>query len=162
MKKNEILYSIVFELLWIAFAAILVFVVFSMVRSFISEHFYEFLLGTGFLFITCFRLVVWPYNSVLIRSVWIKLLLFLLNIPLFFYVMHYYSHFMQVFDDYVYDLPDTVFQHIHSGTDIDQILLIKRLTVMTGVGALVVIVLFELRIIWLIFKLRQLDRYISR
>jgi hypothetical protein len=68
---------------------------------------------------------------------------------------------MQAFDDYVFDLPDTVFQHIHSGTD-EKLSVIKRLTVTAGVGSLTMIVLMELRVIWLIFKLRQLDQLIKR
>ena len=161
MKGKEIIYSLLFEIIWFAFAAILVFVVLSLVRTSISTHFYEFLFGTGFLLITYFRFIVWAYNSILLRSIWMKLLLFLANIPLFFYVLHYYGHFMQVFDNYVFDLPDTVFQHINSGTD-EKLPLIKWLTVIGGVGSLSMIVLMEIRVIWLIFKLRQLDRYISR
>jgi hypothetical protein len=77
-------------------------------------------------------------------------------------MLHYYGNFMMAFDDYIYDLPETTFQHIHSYTDIDQILMITRLTIISGVGSLCTIVLLELRLIYLIFKLRQLDPLIDR
>jgi hypothetical protein len=69
---------------------------------------------------------------------------------------------MEAFDDYLYDLPEHVFQHIRSFTDIDQIMRITRLTIICGVGSLTMIGLLQLRIIWLIFKLRQLDRFVKR
>lgn len=161
MQTREFTYRLLLELFWFLFAGVLVFLVLELVRTSVSQPFYRFLFSAGFLFVSYLRLVVWSEQSLLLTSIWVKLLLFFGNIGLFFFLMHEFNTFRQAFDDYNYTLDETQFQHIRSGTDVDQVLRLSRLTVIAGIGALVTTVLLEFRIMWMIFRSRQLERLIK-
>jgi hypothetical protein len=150
-----------FEVLWFAFAAILVFVILASVRTTISPAFYRFLFITGFIFVTYLRLAVWARNSILLSSIVIKLVLFFGNVALFFFLLHEFNVFRQAFDDYNFTLPEGQFQQIRSGTDVDQVMKISRLTSIAGTGAILSVVLLELRLMWMIFRSRQLERLVK-
>lgn len=161
MQTREFTYRLLLEVFWFLFAGALVFLVLEGVRTSVSAQFYQFLFASGFLFITYLRLAVWSAYSLLLTSIWVKLLLFFGNIGLFFFMMHEFNTFRQAFDDYNYTLDEQVFQHIRSGTDVDQVLRISRITVIAGIGALVSIVMLELRVVWMIFSSRQLERLVK-
>lgn len=161
MQTREFTYRLLLEIFWFLFAGVLVFLVLELVRTYISPGFYRFLFVAGFLFITYLRLAVWSDQSLLLTSIWVKLILFFGNIGLFFLLLHEFNTFRQAFDDYNYTLDDTQFQHIRAGTDVDQVLRLSRLTVIAGIGALVTVVLLEFRIMWMIFRSRQLEQLVK-
>ena len=99
-------------------------------------------------------------RSVIFRNVFVKILLFVLNIVLFIFVLNQYYSFNNVFDVYNYTLPVNEFQHIKSGTEVDDLLYIKKLTIFSGIVAMILIVLMEMRLVHAFFKYRQLDKYI--
>ncbi len=161
MQTREFTYRLLLEIFWFLFAGVLVFLVLETVRLSVSAPFYRFLCIAGFLFISYLRLAVWSEQSLLLTGIWVKLLLFFGNIGLFFFLMHEFNTFRQAFDDYNYTLDETKFQHIRSGTDVEQVLRISRLTVIAGIGALVTTVVLEFRIMWMIFRSRQLERLLK-
>jgi len=55
-----------------------------------------------------------------------------------------------------------VYQHILSGTEVEELLYIKQLTVFAGVISMVMIILLQMRIVQTIFLQSQLDRLIKK
>ena len=76
--------------------------------------------------------------------------------------MNLYYKFGRAYDEYNYLMPTKVFQHIKSGTELDDLMYIKKLITFSGSASLTVIIFMELTIVYAIFKLRQLDRYINK
>jgi hypothetical protein len=96
------------------------------------------------------------------KSVFVKIGLFIINVPLFFYLLKQYFTYSKVFDDYNLTLPANVFQHIKSGTELDDLLYLKQLVIFSGVIAMMLVLLLQIRIVYAIFKQRQLDKYIFK
>lgn len=160
--QNKILLKLTYELLWFVFAAIASYLLVYPIMQKISFPFYKYLLMALFLVFTYFRFTAFMMRSVLLESVWIKILFFVINIPLLFYLQDQYYTFGKVFDEYNYTLPANVFQHIASGTELDDLMYIKKLVTFSGVLSVILVILFEIRIVYAIFKLRQLDKYIFK
>jgi hypothetical protein len=160
--KNKLVLGIIYELCWFAFASAAAYLLVLPVMSRISQEFLLYLLGSSFLVFTYFRFTAFLMRSVLLESVWIKMLFFIGNVPLFFLMLNLYFTFGRAFDDYNYTLAAGLFQHIKSGTELDDLMYIKKLVTFCGVASLMVIIVFELRIVHSIFKLRQLDKYLVR
>ena len=158
--SNKILLDIFYEILWFAFAAVASYLLILPVKNEISISFSRYLMCSMFLVFTYFRFTTFMMRSVLLESVWVKIGLLILNIPLFFFVLNQYFNYIDVFDDYNYTLAANLFQHIRSGTEVDDLMYIKKLTVFSGIASMLMIFLFELRIVYSIFKLRQLDKYL--
>jgi hypothetical protein len=158
--KNKVLLSVLYEVLWFAIAAIAAWVFVAPVKSEISTEFTQYLLVSLFLLFTYFRFVAFMMHSILLRSIWVKLGLFVINIPLFFFAMNQYFHYIDAFNEYNYTLAAGIFQDIHSGTELEDLTYLRHLTVFSGVIMMLLIVLLEIRIIIAVFKLRQLDKYL--
>lgn len=158
--KNKVVLEIMYELLWFAFAGIAAYLLILPIQNKISVSFVRYLLGSLFLVFTYFRFTAFMSRSILLNSVWVKLAFFVINIPLFFLVLDQYYTFGRVFDEYNFTLPKNEFQHIFSGTELEDLMYIKKLVTFSGSVALLLIVLFEIRIVYAIFKLRQLDKYL--
>lgn len=158
--NNKIALGFLYELLWFAIAGIAAYLLILPVKAIISIAFFQFLISSLFLAFTYFRFTTFMMHSIILESVWVKLLLLLLNIPLFLYVLDQFYTFGKVYDEYNYTLPANVFQHIKSGTELNDLMYIKSLVTFGGFAALITIFLLELRIILAIFKLRQLDKYL--
>ena len=158
--QSKILLKMVYELLWFAFAAIASYLLVYPIMHKISMPFFRYLLMALFLVFTYFRFTAFMMRSILLDSIWMKLLFFVINIPLFFYLQDQYYTFGKVFDEYNYTLPANVFQHINAGTELDDLMYIKNLVTFSGLLSIILLVLFEIRIVYAIFKLRQLDKYI--
>lgn len=160
--KNKLVLEIFYEICWFAFAITASYLLVLPIISKISEAFSHYLLGAIFLVFTYFRFIAFMMRSVLLESVWIKLIFFVLNIPLFFVMLNLYYTYGRAFDDYNYTLSASIFQHIKSGTELEDLMYIKKLVTFSGAASLMVILAFEIRIVYAIFKLRQLDKYLVR
>lgn len=154
--------DIFYELLWFAFAAIAAYLLILPIKSEISPQFFLYLMWSLFLVFTYFRFIAFMSRSVLLENVFVKILLFIANVPLFFFVLNQFYTYGRVYDEYNFTLASNVFQHIKSGTDLDDLTYIKRLVTFSGAASMLVIVLLEIRIVYAIFKLRQLDKYINK
>ena len=75
-------------------------------------------------------------------------------------MLNQYYAYGRVYDEYNFTLAANVFQHIKSGTDLEDLMYIKKLVTFAGVASMMVIILLEARIVYAIFKLRQLDKYL--
>lgn len=158
--KNKIILELFYELLWFSFSAVLAFLLVMPIKDEISTAFFQYLIASLFLAFTYFRFIAFMMRSVILETIWVKLALFIINIPLFFLVLDQYYVYGKVYDEYNYTLPVSQFQHVHSGTELDDLMYIKKLVTFSGFAALIMIVLFEIRIVHAIFKLRQLDKYL--
>lgn len=158
--KNKLFLDIFYELLWFTIAAIAAYLLVSPIRPEISIPFYHYLVASLFLIFTYFRFVAFMMRSILLQSIWVKIGLFIANIALFFFALNQYFIFIDVFDEYNYTLAANVFQHIRSGTETDDLFYIKKLTIFSGIGLMMLILVLEARIVYAIFKLRQLDKYL--
>lgn len=158
--NNKLVLGLVYELLWFAFAAVIAYLLILPIKNEISQQFFQYLMWSLFLVFTYFRFVAFMMRSIILENVWVKILLFIANIPLFFFVLNQYYTFGRVYDEYNYTLAANVFQHIKSGTDLDDLMYIKRLVTFSGAASMMLIFLMEARIVYAIFKLRQLDKYL--
>ena len=152
--------DLVYEFLWFAFAAIASYLLVLPIKDIISVPFFQFLIGALFLAFTYFRFVTFMMRSILLESILVKLFLFVMNVPLFFYMLDQYYTFGKVYDEYNITLPITEIQPIKSGTELDDLMYIKQVVTFAGFASLVMIILLELKIVHAIFKLRKLDKYL--
>ncbi len=152
--------GIFYELIWVVIAVVAAVVLIFPYRHDISFAFMRYLFCALFLVFTYFRFVAFMMRSVVLENVWVKLGLFILNFPLFFLMLNKYFDYIDVFNEYNYTLATNVFQHIKSGTDVEELLYLKRLTIFSGIISMMMIVLLQLRIVYAIFKLRQFDKYL--
>ena len=158
--KNEILLDLAYEAIWLIVAAIASIILIYPIYTKISQQFLVYLCWSLFLVFTYVRGILFMQRSIIFRNVFVKILLFVLNIVLFIFVLNQYYSFNNVFDVYNYTLPVNEFQHIKSGTEVDDLLYIKKLTIFSGIVAMILIVLMEMRLVHAFFKYRQLDKYI--
>ncbi|MBK8350156.1 MAG: hypothetical protein IPL21_00185 [Saprospirales bacterium] len=158
--KNEILLDLAYEAIWLIVAAVASIILIYPIYTKISQQFLVYLCWSLFLVFTYVRGILFMQRSIIFRNVFVKILLFVLNIVLFIFVLNQYYSFNNVFDVYNYTLPVNEFQHIKSGTEVDDLLYIKKLTIFSGTVAMVLIVLMEMRLVHAFFKYRQLDKYI--
>ncbi len=160
--KNKLLLSLLYELLWFVFAAVAAYLLILPVKNEISQQFFIYLLWSLFLVFTYFRFTAFMMRSIILENVWTKIMLFIANIPLFFFVIDQYYSFGRVYDEYNFTLADTTFQHIKSGADLKDLLYVKKLVTFSGISSVTLIVFMEARIVYAIFKLRQLDSYLFK
>lgn len=160
--KNKLALEIVYELGWFAFAAAAAYLLVLPVIPKISQALYGYMYGTLFLIVTYFRFTAFMARSILLENVFVKIILFILNVPLFFYLLNEYYTYGRVFDNYDYTLASNVFQHIKSGTELEDLTYIKKLVTFCGIASLMLVVLLQVRLVYAIFKLRQLDKYLIR
>ncbi|MBP6659772.1 MAG: hypothetical protein KA174_03775 [Chitinophagales bacterium] len=158
--KNEILLDLAYEAIWLIVAAVASIILIYPIYTKISQQFLVYLCWSLFLVFTYVRGILFMQRSIIFRNVFVKILLFVLNIVLFIFVLNQYYSFNNVFDVYNYTLPVNEFQHIKSGTEVDDLLYIKKLTIFSGIVAMILIVLMEMRLVHAFFKYRQLDKYI--
>lgn len=156
--KNQLGLQILYELAWFSVAGILALLFVLPIQPYISKALSNYLLISLFLGFTYFRYILFIFRSIIFKSIWIKIGVLILNVALFFLVINQYFSFSTVADDYIYTLPQQTFQHIHSGTDLDKLLYIKNIVAFSGFFAVVCIFLLEIRLVYAIFKLRQLDK----
>jgi hypothetical protein len=161
LKKNLLL-GITYEVLWFAFAFAAAYLMVFSIRASISSALYYYIFFSIAFIITYFRFVTFMSYSVLMKSVFVKIGLFIINVPLFFYLLKQYFTYSKVFDDYNLTLPANVFQHIKSGTELDDLLYLKQVVIFSGVIAMMLVLLLQIRIVYAIFKQRQLDKYIFK
>jgi hypothetical protein len=149
-----------YDAIWFAIAVVAAMLLLQPVKQAISSEFYRFLAVGIFIVFTYFRFTAFMMRSLVLQNVWVKIGFFILNIPLFFFLLNQYFKFIDVFDDYDYTLDASVFQHIHSGTELETLMYLKRLTVFAGILPLFLILLFQARIIYAVFKFRLFDKYL--
>ncbi len=154
--------EIIYELGWFAFAAAAAYLLVLPVIPKISQALYMYMYGALFLIVTYFRFTAFMARSILLENVFVKILLFVINVPLFFYLLNEYYTYGRVFDNYDYTLASNVFQHIKSGTELEDLTYIKKLVTFCGIASLMLVALLQVRIVYAIFKLRQLDKYLVR
>ena len=142
--KNEILLDLAYEAIWLIVAAVASIILIYPIYTKISQQFLVYLCWSLFLVFTYVRGILFMQRSIIFRNVFVKILLFVLNIVLFIFVLNQYYSFNNVFDVYNYTLPVNEFQHIKSGTEVDDLLYIKKLTIFSGIVAMILIVLMEM------------------
>ncbi len=160
--QNKLVTEFIYEILWFLLALVVTAILLSPIYLKVSQPFLIYLICSLFLIVTYFRGIVFMQQSIIFRNVWIRLVLFILNVPFLIFTLRQYFSFIHVFDDYNYTLPPTEFQHILAGTEVDDLLYIKSLTIFAGTMMMILILLMQIRIIQVIFKYRQLDKIINK
>ena len=112
MVSNKFILGVVAEVLWFAFAAIAAYLVSLPIISVVSSTLFLYVVFSIFFIITYVRFIAFMSYSVLMENVFFKIGLFIVNVPLFFYLMNLYFKFGRAYDEYNYTLPANVFQHI--------------------------------------------------
>ncbi|MCB0508057.1 MAG: hypothetical protein R2739_05200 [Chitinophagales bacterium] len=160
--EKKLLYGWMYEFIWIAASCLVAYILLFPVQEEISTALYQFIGICITMVFIYFHFVAFLSRSIILESIWMKLIVFILNIPLFLFVLNKYYEYGRVYDEYNYTLPATMFQHIKSGTELNDVLYIKNLIIFGGVAFLFLIILLELRIVRSIFLSRQLDAVIYK
>lgn len=159
---NKFTLGVVAEVLWFAFAAFAAYLVALPIMPNVSNTLFLYVVFSVFFIITYIRFIAFMSYSILLENVFAKIGLFIINVPLFFYLMNLYYKFGRAYDEYNFTLSAKVFQHIKAGTELDDLMYIKKLITFSGSASLSVIIFMEITIVYAIFKLRQLDKYIKK
>ncbi len=160
--KNKIWLGLLYEFLWLLFAVVAAFALVFPVITVISSQFKWYLIASIIFIVMYFHFIAFLRRSILLENVWMKLFVFLLNIPFFFFLLDAYYEYGRAFDEYNFTLPANIYQHIKSGTELEDLVYIKHLVTFAGIASLTVLILLEIRIIIAIFTMRQLDKIIYR
>ena len=158
--KSETFLDIVYEILWLVLAAVASAILIYPIYTKISHEFFVYLCWSLFLVFTYIRGILFMQRSIFFRNIFVRLFLFVANIALLIFVLNQFFTFIHVFDDYNYTLPAQELQHIKSGTEVDDLMYIKQLTIFSGSIAMISVVLMEMRLIQAFFRYRQLDKYL--
>lgn len=148
-------WHIVFEIISIGFTIGLAYLLIYFVKPFLSFDFFR----TTFIFLffaIFFGLKIVFIDRGLIHFFWIKLIVFLVNLPLFFYLIRTFQYNMQVFDGFEYKIEPGGISEIWPNINLETLFYIKNLYVFGGVFAIISLVLLQFKIIAQIFKKQQI------
>ncbi|HQV76842.1 MAG TPA: hypothetical protein PLJ42_01560 [Chitinophagales bacterium] len=160
--NTKMLLAWVYEIIWFIIALVLGYALIMPIKHEISHEFYKYLFASVIFIVIYFHFVAFMSRSILMESIWSKIIVFILNVPLFFYLINKYYEFGKVYDEYNFTLPSTVFQHIKSGTELEDLVYIKNLVTFVGIASITLLFLLQIRIVIAIFKLRQLDKVLYK
>jgi len=122
--------------------------------EFVSYSFLVFLALGIVIIVQYFRVVVNERAVFWIRPFAVKVLFGIGNIALFFYVLTEFMHFISQFEDYNYSGVGVIIKDIYPGLSAESYNALRSTTFFVGITTLILIVLFEFRIVYSVFKYR--------
>ncbi len=102
-----------------------------------------------------FRVILYERRIIWMRPFAIKLLFGVINIPLFFVAMTWLMNFNTQLESYGYNVENAMTVDIKTGMSLVKYDYLKSLTYFIGTGIMIIIVLFQLRLVYSIFKYRE-------
>lgn len=153
-------YQWLFEILWFLLALVLGYTLTFYFQPHISKMFYAYLLTGVFITVNYFRWIVFPEKSALMMNFWFKVVLILINVPLFIWGLNRFIQLTEVFDSFNGTFENIAEVHIKEGIPLQTFLYLKTLTTFIVTSSLMLIVLFLFRSMHIIFKYRQVPQKI--
>ncbi|MEX0810651.1 MAG: hypothetical protein WD048_00455 [Chitinophagales bacterium] len=98
--KKPLFLRLLIEFLWLLFALILALVFCYVLLGAVKNEFLLPLIFYNFLAITYFRMILFTEENLLIKNIVVRILFFMLNIPLFFAIIIQLQDFFYLFDHY--------------------------------------------------------------
>lgn len=155
MKENITLLQWAYEILWI-FSSIVITTFFTWsIYQDIDRGFFLYIAGTMFLALNYLRWILFPKYSPVMHSFWFKLVMLFINIPLLMVLGKYFLSIMEILDSFNFSYGYSESHLIKENAPLDFIMKVRTLTIASVASLLFLIVIFEVRAVQLIFKLRQ-------
>lgn len=152
--KTKLYWHLLFELITIVFSMGVSFLLLIKISPIISQNLYQILFL--FLFISTYyflKAVFIDYG--ILHFFWVKFILLLANFPLFFYLIRTFQYNAQIFDGFDYKIEPNGISEIVTSVLLSQLFFIKNLFVFGGSFAIIVLVLFQIKMVVHIFKNQQ-------
>ncbi len=147
------------EALWVIASVILIaFVTWDMYTR-VEQFFFYYIIITMFLGVNYLRWIIFPQHSPLMHSFWFKVVIILLNVPIFLLTIKYFMVILEIFDSFDFTQGVVEDNLIEKGASLELIQYIRKLTIASVSTLLISIVIFVFRSLHLIFKWRQLPKY---
>mgnify|MGYP005668312239 CR=1 FL=1 len=109
-----------------------------------------------------FRITLFERSIVWLRSFYVRALLGLLNIPLFFVVLTNFMHLIHQFEDYNYTGIGFVVHDILPGLNGQGYNWLRTVTFFLGIASMILIVLLNFRLIYSVFAYREGPGFLKR
>lgn len=149
------------EGLFLVAIGVIIYLLIARLIPFLSFKYLAYLAGGLFLIIQYSRVVLFERRIIWTRTFWVKLVFGLLNIPLFFFVITWMMNWNAQIEDYSYNVGKLYTSDIKEGLPMQSYLYLRSLTVFVNIGLLVMIVLFELRMVYSVFKYREGPKFLE-
>lgn len=155
MNHRKTSFQIAFEILGLFLSFAIAFLILSPYQALVSKEFFSFFFLCIFLTTTYFRWA-WLIKNGLMGFFWTKLAIFLLQIPLFFFLIKSFQYYQQAFEAFNYTIDINGTQHIQQNIHYKTLDSLRSICYTSGTMVIIGLVLVELRIIYSIFKYREI------
>lgn len=152
---NNFFLQLTKELLILIIIGILYFIVTLSYFDFISDKYKLLLLGGLFFSVQYFRITLFERSVPWLQSFYIKLIIGVLNIPLFFYMLTNFMNTIRQFEDYNYTGIGYSVRDILPGLAGTDYSWLRSTTFFIGIAGMMLIVIMNFRLIYSVFKYRQ-------
>lgn len=160
--NNNTQLHIIKEIAIVAIIAAICYLIMGSLAKFLSWHFLLYLLLGFFIIAQYARVIVFERKVIWMKPFSMKFLIFLLNIPLFFLVLTWMMNFNGQLEDYGYDVTGMITQDLSAGMSLTQYARLKSITYFVGTATMITIILFQFRVIYSIFKYREIPSFLLR
>lgn len=161
MDASKLSYQGLYETLWVLAAFLVTAAACYPLYSMIRTDFFWFVSACSFAGFTYLRWVIFPLHSPLMFSFWFKVVLFFINVPIFLFVLRYFTEALATFDAFDFTYEEKAGQLVNFGLSPEDFNYLKNITILAGTNFLISIALFNLRTIQLIFKWRQVPQSLT-
>ncbi len=122
------------------------------VRGFISDEYFLFFGICTFIMIQYFRIALFERRVMWTQPILIKAILCIGNIPFFFFMIKWFLSFITQFEDYNFTGIGVAIKDIYPGLLESKYTYLRAVTFFSGVATLILIIVFELRMIYSVFR----------
>jgi hypothetical protein len=145
-------YTFSLDILWFLIASIISYLLLYVIKNAIDIEYFRILFLCVSVALIYFRWILFPNTSFVFNNILVKVLLLLLNLPFAYFLLQKFNFYIEKIDDYAINfMPNKKFPLLQN-LDVDAILLIKNITLMSFIFILVMIVLMQIRIVWLLMR----------
>lgn len=140
------------DIIWFAVSGIVSFLFLFFLKKQIDEMYFNVLFGCNVLTLIYFRWILFPGTSFIFSNVLVKVLLWLVNFPLVFFLLQKFNYYMEKIDDYAIHLSPSISFPLADNLDVSRVLWIKNSTLLSFIAVLIIIALMQIRIMWLLMR----------
>ncbi len=130
--------------------------------NFISEKYKLLLLGGVFFSVQYFRLTLFERSTPWLRSFYVKALIAVMNIPLFFVMLTHFMNTIRQFEDYNYTGIGYIVHDILPGISGLNYNWLRSATFFIGIASMMLVVILNFRLMYSVFKYRQGPSFLKR
>lgn len=157
MNYSKTSIQIIFEIIGLLLSFAVAFLILSPYKPLLSRDFFYFFFICIFLTTTYFRWA-WLIKHGVMGFFWTKIIIFLLQVPLFFFLIKGFQHYQQAFESFNYTIEINGIPHIQQNIHYKTLEKLGAICYTSGTMAIIGLILVELRIIYSIFKYREVPK----